>query len=173
MGRIIFFGLSSIGLVMFPMVSEKYERGENYFLVFKKAFGLVALGGLGGWGIYNIFPDFLVNTLFGNKYAAAVPYLGQFALFMGLYSLVNLLAQFFLATHKLQIAIPLCVLALTQIAGLWFFHRSLQQVIYVNILVMLGVLTVLGFYYFRVPPIVSPLSALSFVKGGAEPKGNM
>lgn len=148
MGKIIFFGLSSIGLVMFPMVSEKCERGENYFPVFRKALGLVALGALAAWGIYNLCPDFLVNVLFGNKYAAAAPYLGQFALFMGLYSLVNLLVQFFLSTRQLRIAVPLCVLALAQVAGLWFFHGSLVQVIHVNIGVTFAVLTALLVYCF-------------------------
>lgn len=147
LGRIIFFGLSSVGVVMFPVASEKYESGRDPSAVFVNSLKLVGLGALLAVVLYSLFPGLLVRILFGEAYIGVVPYLGLFALFMALYSLVNLLVQFFLSIREMRIAGPLCALAAIQALALWFFHGSLLQVIRVNIAVAVFSLVALGFYY--------------------------
>lgn len=147
LGRIIFFGLSSVGVVMFPVASEKYESGRDPSAVFVNSLKLVGLGALLAVVLYSSFPGLLVRILFGEAYIGVVPYLGLFALFMALYSLVNLLVQFFLSIREMRIAGPLCALAAIQALALWFFHGSLLQVIRVNIAVAVFSLVALGFYY--------------------------
>ena len=145
LGRIIFFGLSSIALVMFPLASEKHENGEDSSGILMGSLALTGVGAAVAWAAYSVFPSLLVSAFFGQAYLKAVPYLGQFALFMGLYSLVNLLVQFFLSIRETRITFPLCALAAVQVLALWFFHESLAQVIRVNIVVMVGALVMLGF----------------------------
>ncbi len=143
-GRIIFFGLSSVVLVAFPMAAEKQEKGENPLGVLRKSLLLVVPGALLGVLGYFLFSQLLVRTLFGVSYLSAVPYLGSFALFMGLYTVVDLVSRFFLSVGEFRPAIFLMIFSVLQIILLWVFHDTLTQVIYVNIAVMMGVLVTFG-----------------------------
>lgn len=147
LGRIIFFGLSSVAMVMFPMVSEKLEQNQDFSGVFRKSFALVLAGAALGWVAYTLMPSLLVHTFFGAAYAEAIPYLSSFALFMGLFSLVNFLIQFFLSVRDFRFLPVLCAGALAQAGLIWQFHADLYQVIHVNIgvsaLVLFGLM---GFY---------------------------
>ncbi len=147
MGRMIYFGLSSVGLVMFPLVSEKYENGGGYKSIFVKALLLVSLGAVFGFALYSAVPRLLVGTLFGDQYLKSVPYLAGFALFMGAFSVVNLFMQFFLSVRDFRFLPVLVATALLQLGLIWQFHASLHQVIYVNIGVTAAALVgMAGFY---------------------------
>ena len=147
LGRIIFFGLSSVVLVAFPMAAQKQERGENPLAVLKKSLLLVVSGAVVGMLAYFLLPRLLVTLLFGSEYLAAVPYLGVFAVFMGLYTVVDLVSRFFLSVGEFRPAIFLMIFSALQIILLWIFHETLSQVIYVNIAVMMGALVALGLDY--------------------------
>ncbi len=146
LGRIIYFGLSSVAMVMFPLVSEKLELGQDFGSVFKKSFALVLGGAILGWIVYALAPSLLVHTFFGASYAEAIPYLSLFALFMGLFSLVNFLIQFFLSIRDFRFLPVLVVASLLQMGLIWQFHTNLYQVIHVNIavtgIVLLGLLVI-------------------------------
>lgn len=149
-GRIIFFGTSMVTGVMFPIISNKKAAGEHYRAVFYGALGLVSLGAIGVGGIYWLFPCEVVRILFGETYSAAVPLLRYFAVFMGLYSVLNLVSSFFLAVKKFLIAPVLAAGALIQAGAVWFWHESLIQVISISTLVV-GVLTVCSFALYFYP----------------------
>jgi len=138
LGKIVFFASSSINLVMFPLISGKKAKGENYRKVFLTSLLLVFLVSFGLTLIYFLFPNLMVKLLFGSQYLAIVPLLGLFAIFMGFYSLVSLTVSFFLAVAKtVMIVLPL-VGAVLQIVLIFFFHTSLRQVVLINIFVMGG-----------------------------------
>jgi len=143
-GRIIFFGLSSVVLVAFPMAAQKQERGENPLAILRKSLLLVVPGAVIGVLVYFLFASALVSLLFGSKYLAAVPYLGVFAVFMGLYAIVDLISRFFLSIGNFRPAIFLVIFSVLQLLLLCFFHETLTQVVYVNIAVMGGTLVTLG-----------------------------
>lgn len=143
LGRIIFFGLSSIALVMFPMASEKHEGGKDVSKMLKNSLLLVAAGAIGGVLVYSLFPSLLVKIFFGKQYILAVPYLGMFAVFMALYAVVDLVSQFFLSVRNFRPVRVLVVFSLLQVISLYFFHQTLRQVIYVNIMTMVGLLSAL------------------------------
>ncbi len=149
LGRIIYFGLNSVIMVMFPLVSEKFEKGERFKDLFKTAFLIVLAGSAIGTLAYFILPNFLVATFFGSAYMQAVPILGLFGLFMALFSLVSLFAQFFLSVHDFSLAAVLSVLAVLQVLLIWFVHNSLRQILLINITIMVLALLVLGGWYLR------------------------
>lgn len=144
MGRIIFFTLSTVVLVMFPMASEKHANKEDPYQVLKNSLLLVFAGALAAAVAYSLFSKILVQLFFGSQYLLAAPYLGYFALFMGLYALVDLVSRFFLSIDNFRPVLYLAAFALLQIGLLFFFHKTLYQVVVVNILVMAGVLFSLG-----------------------------
>lgn len=149
LGRIIFFGLSSIALVMFPLASEKHSGGADPSRIFKNSLALVTLGAVVGSLFYFIFPGLLVSIFFGKDYLPAVPYLGRFAVFMGLYAVVDLVSQFYLSVSNFRAAGILFAFALIQMVALLAYHQTLSQVITINIGVMVGVLAVYAIDYLR------------------------
>lgn len=148
-GRIIFFGTSTVTGVMFPIISGKKAAGKEINSTFWASLGLTLLGVIGVAGLFLLFPSQVVRILFGAKYATAVPLLRYFTPFMGLYSLLNLLANFFLAIKKFHIAPILLIGALTQVSAIWFWHKNLAQVAYISALIV-GILLIFAFgLYFQ------------------------
>lgn len=150
-GRIIFFGTSMVTGVMFPVVSGKKAAGEDYRAIFFGALSLVCLGAIGLGAIYFLFPTQVVRVLFGQTYFDAIPLLPYFAVFMGVYSVLNLFSNFFLAVKNFFIAPVLLAGALAQAGAIWFWHESLVQVISVSALIA-GVLVVFSFGLFYFTP---------------------
>lgn len=99
-GKIIFFGVSGFGTIVFPMISEKVARGEslNKFIASSLKLYLALLSC--AVFIYSIFPNLIVNLLFGSRYAGAIPYLGIYAVYISLYAILSLFATLYLATSR-------------------------------------------------------------------------
>ncbi len=142
-GRIILYGAGAVAIVLMPIVSEKAEQGQLVIKTLYLSLLLVTvLGGIGTLIMYLI-PDLINLYVFGGKYPLAVPYLGEFSLFMLLYAIMQTLTGFFIGVTKNTIIYVLLVGSLVQIFGLIIFHSNINQVILVNIISML---VVLAFY---------------------------
>ena len=136
LGKIVFFASSSIGMVMFPLVAGKRAKGENYRRLYLNSFLLVFFVSSSITVVYFLFPELMVNLLYGSQYLSIAPLLGLFAVFMSFYSLVCLTINFFLAASRtVMITLPL-VGAILQIILIFLFHTSLRQVVLINIFVM-------------------------------------
>jgi len=149
LGRIVFFASSIIPTVMFPLVSESFERGKNYRLFFIQSFALVGVISSGVTVIYFLFPKLMIRLLYGSSYLSVSKYLGFFAIFMVFYSLSSLITNFFLSVRKVRVSLLPFSAALAQIFLIWFFHQNLFQVIKVSILVSALLFFSLLIYYFQ------------------------
>ncbi|MFC1755871.1 oligosaccharide flippase family protein [Patescibacteria group bacterium] len=145
-GKIILFGTGIIGAVMFPIISNLYESGEEYLNKFSFFFLIQVLLVLGGIAVFTLFPEFITINMFGPAYRPAVEYLSKYSLFIGLFSTVSFVFQFLLAIDKIKASAILLVGVLVQIILINLMHTSLDQVININIAVMSGILiTSLGY----------------------------
>lgn len=135
LGKIVFFASSSINLVMFPLVSGKKAKGENYRKIFLISLLIVFSVSLCLIFIYFLFPNLMINLLFGSQYLAIAPELGLFAIFMAFYSLVSLTVNFFLAVAKTTMIVLPLLGAVLQIGLILLFHGSIRQVVLINIFV--------------------------------------
>jgi len=146
LGRIIFYGAGPVGAVMFPMIAQKYSRGENY----KKIFSLSALftGGiiLAVLFVYLFFPALSIRILFGEKFLEGSSLLFPFGIFMALFTFASLLVSYFLAKDKTKVTFITVLSAILQVAGITFFHTSLQSVIKVSIFASAFLLVLLVLY---------------------------
>lgn len=147
LGKIIFFAVSPISLVMFPFVSEHHARGERYFhyLFFSLVLTVVVSASI--IVLYFAIPDFMVLVLFGKKFLAIAPLVGIFGVFIGLYSITSLLANFFLSIHKTNAGFISLSGAFLQLILILIFHKSLLQVIEMSIISTFLLLAVLLLYY--------------------------
>jgi len=128
-GRILFFGTSSIGLVLFPLSSSSHAKGRDTKGIFAKSLFLTSFLLMSGFVVFYFFPALIVEILFGPAYYLAVPYLGKFSIFMIFYTLIYLFTQYFLSIYKTKVGIVLALGSLTQILLIWVRHGSLTSVI--------------------------------------------
>ncbi len=149
LGKIIFYASSAVGVVLFPVVSERVARGTATHKLIVIAAGSVALLSLVLTAIYFVFPHVIISLLFGNAYAGGAQYLGLFGVFLALFSIGNIIALSCLALGKTGIGVVTMIPALLQIVGIGLFHESISSVILLNIAVSALFVLLSGGYYLK------------------------
>lgn len=148
-GKIVFFASSSISQVMFPVVSGKFAQNKNHQQDFLSGFFIVLGISLGLSAIYFSFPNLLISLLFGKDYLKIAPYLGKFSIFMVFYSLVFLTNAYYLAINQRKMILVSFFGAILQILAISFYHASVNQIIFVNILILSLTLVALLSFFFK------------------------
>src|SRR5262245_16533253 len=95
--------------VLFPRVATLRDRARERRHRLG-GLGVVALLGAVTTAILWVFADPLVTGIFGEKYAAAVPWLGPLALAMALYALTTVYVYHFLSLARTRFALVLVAL---------------------------------------------------------------
>ncbi len=147
LGKILFYGTAPIAAVMFPLVSKSFAKGGNYKKVFLLSLLLTLVVVVGLICIYWVFPKFVLEVLYGNKFLEGAPYLVWFGIFIGIFSVDSLLLNYFLAKGSTKVTFVGLLAAVLQIVGISFFHKDLMQVIWVSIWVSLALLMLLLIYF--------------------------
>ena len=150
LSKIIFFGSVSIAQVMFPKISELHAAKQNYDGVFKKALAAVIGVSALATAAYYLFPNFLVSMFFGQAYADIIPIMGMFSLAIGILSINFVFVSYFLSINKTGFMPLLVLFVAAELAGIWFWHSSMQQMITIMAAAMLALLLSLIAYFFIV-----------------------
>jgi O-antigen/teichoic acid export membrane protein len=146
--RVIFFLTVPIGSVMFPIIVRKHSNNESFKSTFLIATAIVLIPSILITMFYFVFPEFAILFFLKNsEYLAVAPLLGFFAVYITLYCLLYLLATFYLSIKKTIVYWPILIGAILQMALIFVYHDSLQQVITISF--TLTLLLVIGFllYY--------------------------
>ena len=146
MGRVLFFFTAPIGVVMFPLLVQKYEKKENLQSTFSLSVLLVAIPSCLLTIIYFLFPHFIISIFAKKEYSILAPYVGLFAVFTTLFSITNLFINFYLAIKKVKIFIPTVVAAVLQIIGICLFHETIIEIVYISLIVTFLLLLTLLLY---------------------------
>ena len=147
-GRAIFYAVSPIAFVLFPLVAQKHEKKEKLTGLLLLALGLVGIPSMLLSFFYFVFPD-IVRTIFfpGSQYKFLVPFLGPFSVFILLYTLSFVLNTFYLSIGKIKVCVFTILGALLEIVLLSFFHKDLMHVIMSLIVSSFLLLVSLVLYY--------------------------
>lgn len=140
LGKMIFFGVSPINSVMFPLVAKRNSLGEKSSRVFIYTGVLTVIFSLIGLIIYYLIPTLMVSLLYGVAYLSASEYLFLFGIFIALFSLSSVIINYYLSLGKIIIVIFPLFAAIGQVIGIILFHQSLFMIINVSI-------TCLGFLF--------------------------
>lgn len=147
-GKVLLFGTSVLSATMYPIISAAYHKGTGFVQKFALIFGaqttVIGIGLL----IFYVFPDLITTLMFGERYSPAIPFVSNFALFIGLYSLLNFLVTFCVAIDKTSILYVAVAAVLVQIGVIYEFHSSLEQIIHNNTLIVTGTLLLTCIYIF-------------------------
>lgn len=147
LGKIIVFGTGAIASVMFPLVVDKFEKHENYQTVLWKAIGIVSLLSGIAVAVYFGFPQLIISLLYGQAYLALGFLLGYVAIFMALYSVLNVLVQFFISIKNYGFIAWLVGGVTLQIVLIILYHDTLDQVILTMDFTMALITAFLFIYY--------------------------
>ncbi|MDZ7586230.1 MAG: hypothetical protein U0946_00625, partial [Patescibacteria group bacterium] len=99
-GKIIFFISATVLTVSFPVFIKQKSQPAKLKKSLLHATGLISLIGTIGLIGYHFFPKQIISLLYGPAYYQAVPFLLPFAVFMVIFSFLNLNLQFLLALSQ-------------------------------------------------------------------------
>ncbi len=146
LGKIIFFAAGPIGSVMFPIVSKRHAKGLKVKRIFLYSCFATAVVSLSILIVYLLFPKLAVNLLYGSAYLESANLLIWFGIFMTLFTFSSLLINFHLSLNRVKVVILPLLASIAQIAVIWFYHKSLFDVILVSIIVTALLLVLLLIY---------------------------
>ncbi|MEK6859933.1 MAG: oligosaccharide flippase family protein [Nanoarchaeota archaeon] len=128
-GKIILFGTSVIGSAMFPISSEKYEIGEKTRGVIKKTFFAVLLICFSALLILGIFPELLINILFGKGYLSITGILIYVGIGFSFLSFLNIFILYKISIGKIRFKhiIILAMFLIFQILIMSYFNSNLES----------------------------------------------
>ena len=136
-GKIVFYITSPIATVVFPLLINRYEKGEAVYRLLFLACGLVLLPSLFLVVLYSMYPQVIIHLLTGKQsYISVSPYLSWYGLYIAFYSMVNVLVLFFLAIRKTVISYLVGFAAVSQIIGITLLHQNFAEVITVGVSVI-------------------------------------
>lgn len=145
--RIIFFLTAPISSVMFPIVVKKHTRNENYHNTFRLSVLLVLIPSILLSALYFLFPNTIIELIARKEFMTETYLLGIFGVYITVYSLFYIMANFYLSIKKTNISVPIIIGALLQAILIWFFHETFAQVILISFTIV-GLLLVLLLVYY-------------------------
>lgn len=148
-GRIIFYFTAPIPVVMFPLIVKRFHKGENFHKLLYASFLLVLLPSSLITAFYFVFPKLAISIFLGAKYFAIAPYIGWFGLYLCIFSLLNVLINFFLSLKKTYVSWFVAGGALVQGVGIVYFHSNIAEIIVLSLIISLVLFIILLLYYIR------------------------
>ena len=163
-GKIVLYATGPIVGVMFPMILEKKTSGEKHYKLFLFSILLTVVGGLIILGIYVVAPGTVIKILYGAKYVASYELLPKVGLFILLYALVNILANYFLAIKNFVFLYVFAVIIILQVILINFSHSTLENVVKILISTTALLFALLFGYYL----VTKKVQLQAYLKGDYE-----
>lgn len=138
-GRIIYFGLGPLIALILPVATHRHAATGSSRGVFVKLGTVTLIFGSFATLVFSLFPELIIRTLSGANYLAAAVYLPIFAVSMLFFSLSLFIITYSMATGKPKRNMYLLAAAVIQPVLILFFHQSLGQIVWLN-LILEGVL---------------------------------
>ncbi len=142
-GRMVFFATWSIVTAMFPIVAQRFRRGEAHRPLFYLSLGIVLGGSLLIVMVTALFPTQIVQLLFGDAYLAIAPLLWVYAVATMFYALANVVINYRLSIGSTGGTYLAIAAGVTQVAALWLWHATLAQVVWIQVGLMATLFVVL------------------------------
>ncbi len=147
-GRVVYFVAWMFVMLLLPKVIQLQKDGKNTQPILLQYVGYIVLLSTGIVAGSYLFPETVVDVMFGSKYLSIAPLLWQYALATSIFAIANIFAYYFLSIGKYVPVLVSAILGLTQIGLIIGFHKSLEQVVQMQILAMVVLLIFQLSYFF-------------------------
>ena len=147
-GRVVYFVAWMFVMLLLPKVVQLKKEGKSTLPILLKYVSYIAAIASVIVAGCTIFPNQIIQILFGNGYLEIAPLLWKYALATGIFALSNIFAYYYLSLDKYIPVVLSGIFGLLQIVLVVLFHTSLEQVVNVQIIAMLILLIVQLFFFF-------------------------
>lgn len=147
-GRVVYFVAWMFVMLLLPKVIQLKKDGENTLPILFKYVAYITL--LSAFIVFTtkLFPVLVIQVMFGEQYLAIAPLLWKYALATSIFAIANIFAYYFLSINKYIPVLISVILGLSQIVLIIFFHNSLEQVVFMQIISMVLLLIFQLIYFF-------------------------
>lgn len=128
-GKIIIYGVGAFVTVLLPLASRARAEGaggERKLLAL--SLSTIAVASLTAWGIFSLFPEFIVSLLLGVRYLPVAEHLGMFSIAMGCMALSLALINYFVAVRNTSFLYVLGAGIILEIVLIALSHDSLGAI---------------------------------------------
>ncbi len=146
-GRVVYFIAWMFVMLLLPAVVQKQKDGEATAPLLMKYVGYVGVLSITIIICCAVFPELIVQLMFGEAYLSMAPLLWQYALATSLFAISNIFAYYFLSLDQYLPVILSGILGISQIIMIMFFHSSLYIVVQVQIIAMVSLLVAQLLYF--------------------------
>ena len=148
-GRIVYFIAWMFVMLLLPAVVELKKEGKETASVLFKYVGYIAAIAIIIVLTCLVFPELIINILFGEDYIAMAPLLWKYAIATSMFAISNIFAYYYLSLDKYVPVIISGVFGMLQMVLVIFYHDSLEQVVHMQIVAMILLLVIqIGFFMF-------------------------
>jgi len=141
-GRIVYFIAWMFVMLLLPAVVELKKEGKETASVLFKYVGYIAAISIIIVLTCLVFPELIINILFGEDYTAMAPLLWKYAIATSMFAISNIFAYYYLSLDKYIPVIISGVFGMLQMVLVIFYHDSLEQVVHMQIVAMILLLVI-------------------------------
>lgn len=147
-GRVVYFLTWIFVMMLLPRVIKLNADGINTKPILIKYVGLISLFSFSIVLVTFLFPETIVSIMFGEKYLSIANLLWKYALATALFSVSNVFAYYYLSINKYLSVVISAILGFLQIILIILYHKTLQDVVHMQIISMFILLLFQLIYFF-------------------------
>jgi len=148
-GRVVYFIAWMFVMLLLPTVIELKKDGKSTVPILLKYVSYIAVIASLIIVFCFLFPQQIINILFGSEYVSIAPLLWKYALATGVFAVSNIFAYYYLSIGTYIPVIFSGLFGMVQVLCIVFFHDSLEQIVHVQIITMILLMIMqLSFFFF-------------------------
>lgn len=147
-GRVLYFAAWSVVSAMFPISAAAKPREEDPNVILVPLLFVLAICILFIMAA-SFFPDFIINTIFGVRFAESGSLLTLYAAATGLYALSVVLMTYEMSRRIANTGWLQLIFSGILVLAIGVFHQTLRDVIVVQIVLMAAMLMLVSYPFFR------------------------
>lgn len=147
-GRVVYFVAWMFVMLLLPKVIQMKKDNQDTLPILLKYVGYIVLLSTSIVLFTALFPEFVVNIMFGKEYVSISFLLWKYALATSLFAVANIFAYYYLSLNQYFPVVVSALLGSTQIGLIMMYHDSLEQVVHMQIIAMVLLLFFQLCYFF-------------------------
>ena len=147
-GRVVYFVAWMFVMLLLPKVIQMKKENQDTLPILLKYVGYIVLLSTSIVLFTALFPEFVVNVMFGKAYVSISFLLWKYALATSLFAVANIFAYYYLSLNQYLPVVVSAFLGSAQIGLIIVYHNSLEQVVHMQIIAMVILLFFQLCYFF-------------------------